>query len=155
MAGKKQTGRTESITALNQMLRQPDLSILGNAVKSLPPAQWRARMFFMGVPDTDFRHHTNGEFPATLRPDMDTHPVFVLREQPTGHLLCPCTSRGNKKKLRYIKKGCRLEMKKNIMDRDSFLVENISFTFPLDGRFSRKLIFKGRVPVSCICDGGR
>ncbi len=91
--------KTSPVSTLNQILRQPDLSLLGNAIKSLSPAQWQTRMFFMGVPDTDLRQHTGGKFPASLRPDMETHPIFVLRTQAAGHLLCPCTSKGNKLKL--------------------------------------------------------
>lgn len=142
-------------SALTQILRQPDLSILGNAIKALPPAQWQARMFFMGVPDTDLRQHTGGGFPAILRPDMDTHPVFILRRLAAGHFLCPCSSQGNKWKLRYIPKGCHLDMNDYVMDRDSFLIEHYIFTMPLDRRFSRKLIFKGLVPKACIIGGGR
>ncbi|MEA2114068.1 MAG: hypothetical protein U9P36_01640 [Thermodesulfobacteriota bacterium] len=150
----KRRKKTPSVSALNQVLRQPDLSILGDSIKSLPPAQWKERMFFMGVPDTDLRMQTGGKFPATLRQHIDTHPVFVLRSRPSGHLLCPCTSRGNRRNSWYIAKGCRLEMRDYVMDRDSFLVESHVFTLPLDSRFSRKLSFKGVVPENCI-KGGR
>jgi hypothetical protein len=150
----KRREKTSSVSALNKVVRHPDLSILGNAIKTLPQAQWQSRMFFMGVPDTDLQQYTGGEFPAILRPNMDTHPVFVLRNQPAGHLLCPCSSKGNKRALRYISKGCRLEMRDYVMDRDSFLVEHFVFTLPLDNRFSRKLMFKGLVPKSCITGGG-
>ncbi len=152
MGGKRK--KKTALSSLNQALRRPDLSILGDAVKSLPPAQWRNRMFFMGVPDTDLRRHTDGGFPATLRPDKDTHPLFVLSARTTGPLVCPCTSRRGSKRSRYIQKGCRLEMKGHVMDRDSYLVERYSFTLPLDGRFSRKLLFMGLVPDTCLRDGG-
>jgi hypothetical protein len=144
---------TSPLTALNRDLRRPDLSILGDSIKVLPAAQWKSRMFFMGVPDTDLRECTSDRFPATLRPDKNTHPVFVLSTRPTGHLLCPCSSRGNKKRLRYVRKNCCLEMKNYTMKCDSFLIEHITFTLPMDSRFSRKLIFKGRVPENCICGG--
>lgn len=150
----KRRKKNPSVSALNQVLRLPDLSILGNAIKTLPPVQWQTYMFFMGVPDADLRQHTGGGFPATLRSDMNTHPAFILRIGSTGHLLCPCSSKGNKQKLRYIQKGCRLEMSDHVMDRDSFLVEHYIFTIPIDSRFSRKLIFKGLVPISCITGGG-
>jgi len=146
--------KTSSVSSLNQVLRQLDLSVLGSSIRSLPAARWQSRMFFMGVPDKDLQQHTRGKFPATLRSDMDTHPVFVLQVQPTGHFLCPCSSRGNKHTSWYIKKGCRLERTDYVMDRDSFLIEKCSFTLPLDSRFSRKLMFRGRVPESCI-SGGR
>jgi hypothetical protein len=149
----KRRKKSSSVSALNQILRQPDLSILGNAITTLPPVQWQASMFFMGVPDSDFRQHTGGRFPATLRPNMDTHPVFVLATGSNGHILCPCTSKGNKQKLRYIQEGCRLEMSTQVMNRNSFLLEHYVFTMPLDSRFSRKLFFKGRVPEPCIIGG--
>ena len=145
--------RSSSIQELNQILRRPDLDILGSSIVNLPPVQWRERMFFMGVPDTDLRRQTAGQFPATLRKHMDTHPVLVLRSQPSGHLLCPCTSRGNRHNMWYIEKGCRLEMRNYVMDRDTFLVVGHSFTMPLDSRFSRKLFFKGVVPKTCIKGG--
>ena len=145
--------RISTIWALNQTLRQPDLDILGASIVTLPPPQWKERMFFMGVPDTDLRKRTAGKFPATLRKYMDTHPVLVLRSQPSGHLLCPCTSRGNRQNMWYIEKGCHLEMREYVMDRDTFLVAGHSFTMPLDSRFSRKLFFKGVVPETCIKGG--
>lgn len=151
----KRRKKIPPVSALTQILRQPDLSLLGNAITALPPAQWRSRMFFMGVPDTDLRQHTGDRFPATLRPDIDTHPVFVLCRLAVGPLLCPCSSWGDKLKLRYIPKGCHLEMKDYVMDRDSFLIEYYFFTMPIDSRFSRKLIFKGQVPKDCISGGDR
>jgi hypothetical protein len=147
--------KNSSVSALNKDLRRPDLSILGDSIKYLPPAQWKQRMFFMGVPDTDLRSLTNGKFPATLRQQMDTHPVFVLRCRPSGHLLCPCTSGGNRQKSWYIAKGCRLEMRDYVMEKNSFLVDSHAFTLPLDSRFSRRLFFKGVVPESCIKGGRR
>jgi hypothetical protein len=138
---------------LNQILRRPDLSILGNSVKNLPPTQWQSRMFFAGVADTDLRQQTADQFPATLRPDMDTHPVFVLQRLSAGNLLCPCTSKGRKHRQRYIAKGCCLEMTGRVMDRDSFLVEQFTFTIPFDHSFSRKLFFQGQVPAGALCGG--
>lgn len=145
--------KASSIRELNRILRQPDLSILGTSIATLPPAQWKERMLFMGVPDTDLRNRTAGQFPATLRKHKDTHPILVLRGRPSGHLLCPCTSRGNKQNMWYIEKGCHLEMREYVMDRDTFLVECHAFTLPLDSRFSRKLFFKGVVPENCIKGG--
>lgn len=143
-----------AVSALNTTLRRPDLTVLGNGIRSLPPGQWQDRMFFVGVADTDLRRHTGGEFPATLRPHMATHPVFVLQARPAGHLVCPCSSRGNRNANWYIRKGCCLEMTGHIMDRDSFIIERCVFTLPLDSRFSRKLRFQGIVPENCI-QGGR
>jgi hypothetical protein len=128
---------------------KPDLSILGGAIKSLPPRHWKERMLFSGIPDTDLRLHT-GDFPATLRKDRTTHPVYVLKSLAVGHLVCPCSSKQFRKRQRFIKKGCRLEMSSHVTDRNSYLVERYIFTMPMDGRFSRKYRFRGRVPSSCL-----
>ena len=149
------SSHASSATAdLNQALRRPDLSILGLSITHLPASQWRERMLFMGVPDKDLRRHTEGRFPATLRPNMDTHPVFVLQCRATGHLLCPCTSKKNNK-LRYIQKGCELEPGKHVQKRNTYLVEDCAFTIPLDNRFSRRLFYRGRVPSTCIREAGQ
>jgi len=135
---------------LQQMIR-PDLNVLGNSIKNLPPMQWQERMFFAGVSDFDLKGWTGG-FPATFRKKQITHPIFVLRCRTSGHLVCPCTSRGMKK-LRYIRKDCKLEMKDTFTDRNSFLLERFSFTLPLDSRFRIKPVFKGKVPACCIVGG--
>ena len=67
-------------------------------------------MLFAGAPDTDLHQYTDQKFPATLRPDLDTHPVFVLQCFPAGHLLFPCSSKGRKQQ-RYIPKGSVLGWK--------------------------------------------
>lgn len=137
---------------LIQHLRRPDLSILGNAIRSLPPAQWQTRMFFMGMADKELKHHTNESFPRTLRKTQNTHPVFVLRQGTTGHQLCPCSSKGNLRKHRYITKGCQLDMTSQVMDRNSFLIEQYVFILPLDHCFQKRPFFFGRVPDCCIRD---
>ena len=147
MGGKK----TQADTDLLQQIRRPDLSVLGNSIKRMPPMQWQERMFFAGVSDLDLKKWTGG-FPATLRKEQITHPIFILRCCTSGHLVCPCSSKG-KKRLRYIRKDCRLEMKDSLTDRNSFLIERFSFTLPLDSRFRNKPIFIGKVPVCCIMDG--
>jgi hypothetical protein len=130
-------------------LRRPDLSVLGSGILSLPPTQWADNMLFSGVPDEDLRQHT-GTFPATFRNDKSAHPVYVLRASITGHLVCPCSTRGNPKKQRYIKKDCTLEQGDKKIDRNSYLVESCAFTIPIDQRFSKKLRFRGIVPETCI-----
>ncbi|WP_456386761.1 hypothetical protein [Desulfolithobacter sp.] len=148
MAIKKKSN--PAITALNSYLRRPDLSILGDAITSLPVSQWHERMFFAGAPDKELRNYTDDVFPATMRRDRTTHPVFVLQCTQTGHLVCPCSSRGHRGRQRYIRCGCILEISGRTTEQDSFLVEDCTFTMPLDYRFSRKLQFLGRVPESCI-----
>ena len=125
MKSKAQTP-TASLVAT---LHKPDLSILGNAIRSLPPAQWTERMFFTGAADTELREQTVA-FPATLRQDKTTHPIFLLQAGTSGHAACPCSTKGHWRKFRYIREGCRLEMKEHTMDRDSFLIERYPFTLP-------------------------
>ncbi|MDW7774393.1 MAG: hypothetical protein SCH71_16020 [Desulfobulbaceae bacterium] len=109
-------------------------------------------MLFTGAPDQELKECT-GSFPATLRKEKNTHPIFVLDALPEGHLVCPCSSKGNKQNQRYIRQGCRLEITGRVTDMDSYLVEKYKFTIPLDRRFTRKLFFFGQVPLSCL--GGR
>ncbi len=143
---------TQADADLLQQIRRPDLSVLGNTIKKLPPMQWQERMLFAGVSDLDLKEWTRG-FPATIRKGHITHPIFVLCLRASGHLVCPCSSKG-RKKLRYIKKDCNLEMKGKITDRNSFLIEYFSFTLPLDSRFRINPIFMGKVPDSCIVEDG-
>lgn len=111
-------------------------------------------MFFYGAPDDDLFGMT-GSFPATRRREKDTHPLFVLKNLSTGHLVCPCSSKGRPRDKRYIRSGCPLELKKDTTSVRSYLVEACCFTLPLDTSFSRKLIFGGLVPSSCIVDERR
>ena len=128
---------------------QPDLSVLSGCIRKLPPSQWQERMFFTGAPDRSLREKT-GSFPASFRTEKHTHPLFVLRPHSSGHLVCPCSSRGSRYRQRYIRKNCRLELSGKITDRDSFLVEQYSFTLPNDSRLARQLLFMGRVPLTCL-----
>lgn len=147
MADKK----TKAERDLLQQIRRPDLSILGRSIKKLSPMQWQERMLFAGVSDRDLKEWTGG-FPATFRKQQQTHPLFVLFCRASGHFVCPCSSKGGAK-LRYIRKGCRLEMKEKCTDRNSFLIEYFSFTLPLDSRFRRPPLFLGKVPPCCIVGG--
>lgn len=142
---------SEGARQLTALLRTPDLSILGDSISALPVAQWKENMQFFGAPDKDLLE-LSGSFPATLRKDKTTHPIFILQAHPSGHYVCPCSSRGNVREKRCIRAGCQLKMKNNMTRIDSFLVETCSFTMPLDSRFSQKLIFGGLVPESCIVD---
>lgn len=151
MARKKGKDRSGGVENLVNLLRKPDLSILGASITSLPISHWRPNMMFFGAPDTDLRQLT-GAFPATMRPDKTTHPLFVLQVNTVGHYVCPCSSKGHSAKQRYVCCGCRLEMKNEAMKLDSFLVEACGFTLPLDQRFTGKLGFLGLVPESCLID---
>lgn len=127
----------------------PDLAVLGSGVKHLPPALWQARMFFHGARDLALRELT-GIFPATLRPDRKTHPLFILESiEGLGHRVCPCSSQ-NWAARRRIRQGCVLEITGRVTDRDSYLVESCAFNLPLDPEFSQRLLFMGLVPTPCL-----
>ena len=131
---------------------RPDLTVLSGCILKLPPSQWQERMLFSGAPDSSLREQT-GSFPAALRREKNTHPIYVLRLLAAGHLVCPCSSSGSKLRQRYIRKNCRLELSGRTTDRDSFLVEQYAFTMPLDGRFAQHLMFRGLVPLTCLAGG--
>jgi hypothetical protein len=131
----------------------PDLSVLGSGLKHLAPAYWEPRMFFQGAIDAALREAT-GVFPATLRPDRKSHPLFVLdRIGDLGHRVCPCSSR-NWAARRFIREGCVLEIPGRISDRNSYLVESCAFNLPLDPGFWEPLCFMGRVPEACLGECG-
>lgn len=102
MSGKRQKSPSNPTQTLVQTLRRPDLSILGGSITSLPRAQWCEQMLFFNVPDTDLLAMT-GSFPARLRPEKVTHPIFTLRCHPAGHFVCPCSSTGAPSKQRYMR----------------------------------------------------
>ena len=108
-------------------------------------------MFFTGAADNELREQT-GSFPATLRKDKTTHPIFLMWAGASGHVACPCSTKGHWRKFRCIQEGCRLEMKEHTMDRDSFLIERYPFTLPLDPRLLKQVRFCGRVPEECLID---
>lgn len=110
-------------------------------------------MFFHGAFDVGLREAT-GVFPATLRPDRKTHPLFVLeRLGDLGHRVCPCSSR-NWAARRFIREGCVLEITGRVTDRNSYLVESCAFNLPLDPEFWEPLLFMGRVPEPCLAECG-
>jgi hypothetical protein len=152
---KRKKSQTETTNELIQFVRKCDLSVLGDSILSLPPTQWHKNMFFAGAPDIELKQLT-GNFPATFRKDKDTHPLFVIESMQIGNYVCPCSTKGNARTLRYIKARCQLlDGRREMTENTSFLVENYSFTLPADKRFSRKLIYVGLVPAQCIRDERR
>ncbi len=136
--------------SLLTLIRQPDLSILGESIRTLPAQLWKTRMMFAGVPDVTLKDIT-GSFPATFRKGHTTHPVFVLENIAVyAHKVCPCSSKGDRRRQRYVPKGCRLDMSNQVMDRNSFLVEKYTFQLPADRIFVKNLRFMGRVPEGTL-----
>lgn len=129
----------------------PDLGLLGEAIRYLPPLYWEPGMLFCGAPDGYLRTLT-GVFPATFRAERLSHPIFVLQVLPgLGLQVCPCSSRDYGAS-RFIHKECRLRYTNRSTDRDSYLVEDCSFNLPLDPAFCHHLRFLGLVPSLCLED---
>jgi len=102
-----------------------------------------------GAADRALQEHTCG-FPATVRKDKFTHPLYVLQVLPgLGHQACPCSSK-NFGVRRFVCAGCTLLYTNRQTDRDSFLVETYRFNLPLDSEFTDPLRFMGRVPLECL-----
>ena len=129
--------------------RPVDLDRLADGIKMLPPSYWKERMFFFAASDRRLKAATKA-FPARINRHRGTHPLFVMRVIPeVGSRLCPCSTKCWYVK-RFISKGCRLEITGKVTDRDSYLVEDLSFILPQDPAFWKPLRFAGRVPEACI-----
>ena len=142
---------TEEFQELRSKLKTIDLGPIGPAIKYLPPAQWQDHMLFSGAPDKSLKEET-GSFPAILKEDKTTHPIFVLKTLGNlGHEVCPCTSKEPWDcSVNYVKEGCVLEITRITTDKKSYILEHFSFTLPNDMKFRKRLWFKGRVPVECL-----
>jgi len=129
--------------------------ILGS-VLNLPIRYWRPHFFFFGTKDEDFSRLTDNQFPKKLVFGK-THPAFSLRPLPkgSGFKVCPCTSKRSfdKSHFRYIQKDCRLSHTGYVMDRNSYLVEDIIVNLPPS--IANTLLFKGEVPSECMSSVGK
>jgi len=126
-------------------------SILG-AVIRLPLPYWQPRMFFLGARDKELLQLTERRFP--VKPKR-SHPIFSLEALPdrVGFRVCPCSSRKpyDTRRYRFIEKGCTLLHTGNSMDRNSYLVEKVTFNIPPS--VARALRFWGEVPGNCMGEG--
>ncbi|WP_045214243.1 hypothetical protein [Desulfonatronovibrio magnus] len=121
----------------------------GSTIKKIPFESWQERMFFYGGCDRRLREFT-GSFPATLRKDQSTHPVFILKKNTAqSFMTCPCTSVRHKKMI-YIKARCPLDMTGAELDRNSYIVSKYTFNLSPDPGFHRKLNLAGIVPDRCL-----
>ena len=86
---------------------------------------------------------TGGQFPAKADP-KGTHPVFALKPviHGAGFEVCPCSSSAWKKR-KWIAKGTPLLYTGNIMEKTTYIVEQIRFNLPVTE--AMKLRFMGQV----------
>lgn len=108
-------------------------------------------MFFTGAADRGLHPLTEGRFPAAP-PTSKKRPVFALKSLPhaSGFKVCPCSTKVpfNLDRPRYIRQGCTLLPTGRRVERDSYLVENITFNIPPPMALS--LRFLGIVPDECL-----
>ncbi|WP_045213937.1 hypothetical protein [Desulfonatronovibrio magnus] len=121
----------------------------GSSVRKIPFESWQERMFFYGGCDRRLRKFT-GSFPATLRKNQTTHPVFILKKTTSqSFMTCPCTSVCDNEMI-YIKAHCPLDMTGAELDRNSYIVRKYTFNLSPDPGFHRKLNLAGIVPEKCL-----
>lgn len=108
-------------------------------------------MLFTGAADRGLHPLTGGRFPAGP-PTSKKRPVFALKSLPhaSGFKVCPCSTKTPSKldRSRYIRRGCTLRPTARRVERDSYLVENITFNIPPSMALS--LRFLGIVPDECL-----
>jgi len=128
-----------------------DLDLVLGSATYIPLKFWRPNFFFMGAKDSVLYELSQGTFPAKLVKDK-TRPVFSLAELPhqIGFWICPCSSKKQfkSKNRRFIRERCSLSHTNYIMDRNSYLVEEIKLNIPQSVAYT--LRFKGEVPTGCI-----
>lgn len=124
--------------------------ILGSVTR-LPLKFWKRNMFFFGAGDRQLHELSQGRFPAKVD-KKKSHPIFALEPLPQGigFKVCPCSSKKpyDLPSFRFIIKGCKLLHTGYITDRNSYLVENITFNIPRS--LAIKMRFRGETPETCI-----
>ncbi|MFZ7110053.1 MAG: hypothetical protein ACOWYE_00080 [Desulfatiglandales bacterium] len=122
----------------------------------IPLLYWRPAMLFTGAADRGLYRLTKGRFPAGPLTSK-RRPVFALKplSGACGFKVCPCSTKipFDQAGPRYIRQGCRLRPTGRRVERDSFLVENMTFNIPPSMALS--LRFLGVVPDECLRREGR
>ncbi len=117
----------------------------------LPLRYWQPAMLFTGAADRGLHPLTGGRFPAGP-PTSKKRPVFALKSLPnaSGFKVCPCSTKApfNLDRHRHIRQGCKLHPTGRRVERDSYLVEKITFNIPPSMALS--LRFLGIVPDECL-----
>jgi hypothetical protein len=116
----------------------------------IPLKHWRPNFRFIGLSDGDLFRLSRGTFPRRL--ELKTRPLHSLGGMPhdIAYKVCPCSSRRpfDMRKVRYVREGCRLLHTNYVVDRKSYLIENVVLNVP--SSLCRELRFLGEVPDECI-----
>jgi hypothetical protein len=116
----------------------------------IPMNYWRPDYRFIGLSDDRLYRMSNGAFPRRLEPK--TRPLHSLEELPhnVAYKVCPCSSRRpfDMCRVRFVREGCRLLHTNHVVDRKSYLIENVPLNIP--SSMYRELRFRGEVPKDCL-----
>jgi hypothetical protein len=117
---------------------------------NIPLKFWRPNYRFLGLSDEKLYQISNGTFPRKL--EFKMRPIHSLEGLPYGvaFKVCPCSSKRpfDMHKVRFVREGCRLLHTNEVVDRNSYLVENVPLNIP--SSIYRDIKFRGEVPVECI-----
>ena len=127
------------------------LALILTSNARIPLKYWRRNFWFVGARDEDLHRLTGGRFARDFDPEK-THPIMALRvlEHGAGCVVCPCSSKKpfQASTFRFIRQECVLLHTGHVMDRNSYLVESLSFSMPVS--MGGRVAFKGEVPEPCI-----
>ena len=136
-------------TGLGAVLR--NANVLLKEAAHIPLIYWQPSMLFTGAADRGLHRLTCGSFPAG-QPTAKKRPIFALSTLPhsSGFKVCPCSTKPPRipGPARLIRGGCILRPTGRPVERDSYLVEKITFNIPPSMALS--LRFLGIVPDECI-----
>jgi hypothetical protein len=119
--------------------------------KALAVSYWKPFFLFFGARDSILWQRSGGQFPNILIPEKK-HPVISLKKLPDniGCKVNPCSSikPWTGRVIHFIEKGCKLKHTGHVMDRNSYIVDQITLPWPASRAL--ELSFKGEVPLECI-----
>jgi hypothetical protein len=116
----------------------------------IPLRYWRPNYQFIGLSDYELFQLSRGAFPRKVEPK--TRPLHSLEGLPhnVAYKACPCSSKRplDMRRVRFVREGCRLLHTNKVVDRNSYLIENVTLNIP--SSMYRELRFRGEVPEDCI-----
>ena len=118
----------------------------------IPMEHWSCGDIFLGVLDSFWIKKTGGSFPATMRQDKTTHPLYVVPSSNYGLRVCPCTTSSSHHPPRwYIPGGITLRNTGTTMDRTSYVLKMLEFPL-MDGEEVSPAYYRGMLPPEELCE---
>jgi len=135
--------RRKRFNVKKQLSDLRELNMLeGQRIFSLPRQYWSAGCIFSGFSDKGFSRRTAGVFPVVIR---TTHPIYILKSDEYGELVCPCTTRVQTCNAGIIPKGTVLEFTGHVTECDSYTLYALRFFLSADECIYENLMFRGIV----------